>query len=44
MGGSESLSECLASAENGLEVEDCALDYDELVTGPGGIAVAVDTE
>ena len=31
----ESLQECLSEAEGGAEVEECEMDYDELVSGPG---------
>ena len=35
MGAAESLQECLSEAEGGAEVEECEMDYDELVSGPG---------
>lgn len=39
LGASESLQECLSSAESSAEVEECQLDYEELVSG-GGVANA----
>lgn len=35
MGGAESLQACLSEAESGAEVEECEMDYDKLVSGPG---------
>jgi hypothetical protein len=35
MGAAESLQECLSEAEDGAEAQECELDYDELVSGPG---------
>ena len=35
MGPAGSLQECLSEAEGGAEVDECKLDYDQLVSGPG---------
>ena len=35
MGPAGSLAECLSEAEGGAEVDECKLDYDQLVSGPG---------
>jgi len=42
MGQADSLQECLSSAENAAEVEECAMDYEQLVKGPSA-AVASTT-
>ena len=34
MGPAGSLQECLSEAEGGAEVDECKLDYDQLVSGP----------
>ena len=33
MGGAESMNDCLSSAENAVEIDECRTDYDELVKG-----------
>ena len=35
MGPAGSLQECLSEAEGGAEVDECKLDYNQLVSGPG---------
>lgn len=34
MGSADSLQSCLSEAEDGVEAEDCLIDYDELVSVP----------
>ena len=42
MGASESLQECLSSAESSGEVDECKLDYEELVSGGATAATGLD--
>jgi len=38
LGAEDSLQSCLASAEGYLEIDECQMDYDELVAGPSTTA------